>query len=128
MLTLQLPTLLALLGAALMTVVIFAPRASSAPVAASCAPPSAPPPLERWAPRCVPDVVPPPPAPDLAPAAAWPALLDPGAAGCDAAARLALVDALGAVRTAWAAAILERALREDVDAAVRHRAAAMLGG
>ena len=36
MLTVQLPTLLALVGTALVAVVIFAPKAPALPVAASC--------------------------------------------------------------------------------------------
>jgi hypothetical protein len=52
MLTLQIPTLLALLGTALMAVVIFAPAPADAKVTMSLAPPFAPPPapspLERW--------------------------------------------------------------------------------
>lgn len=132
MLTVQLPTLLALLGTALMAVVIFAPKATAAPVAASCAPPSAPPALERWSPPPHVSELPaaaPERARDLpAPPPAWPALLEPGAGGCDRAARLALIDALGAVRTPWAEAILERALRDDPDDAVQQGAAAALAG
>jgi hypothetical protein len=116
MLTVQLPTLLALLGTALMAVVVFAPKAPVAPVVASCAPPNAPPALERWA----------PPHASEAPEPAWPALIEPSAAGCDRAGRLALIDALGAVRTPWAEAILTRAVRDDPDETVRRRAVAAL--
>ena len=134
MLTVQLPTLLALLGTALLAVVIFAPKAPAVPVAASCAPPSAPPALERWTPPQQLAELPDLPAPavervrDLPAAAAWPGLVEPSAPGCDSDTRLALVDALGALRTPWAAAILERAVRDDPDEAVQRRAAAALAG
>jgi hypothetical protein len=134
MLTVQLPTLLALLGTALMAVVIFAPKAPAVSVAASCAPPGAPPALEHWTPPAQTSEMPAfePAAPerrfDLRVAAAWPALIDPSAAGCDSDTRLALVDALGALGTPWAAAILERAWLDDPDEAVQRRVAAVLGG
>jgi hypothetical protein len=132
MLTVQLPTLLALLGTALVAVVIFAPKAPAVPVTASCAPPSAPPALERWtAPAHIaallevgltaPERGLDSPAPPQ-----WPALVESGAGACDRAVRLALLDALDALRTPWAEAILERALRDDPDDAVQRRAAAAL--
>jgi hypothetical protein len=123
------PLLLALAGTGLMAVVIFAPAVPS-PAAApvSFAPPAAPPPVERWE----------PPAPDPAEAAfsepwaraerepAWPELIDPRAVACDAAARLALADGLGAVRAPWAEAILRRALDDEPEAFVRAAIAAAL--
>ncbi|MEA2687601.1 MAG: hypothetical protein QOD51_208 [Candidatus Eremiobacteraeota bacterium] len=124
MLTLQVPTLLALLGTVLMAVVIFAPVPAAAKVTLSPAPPLMPspspsrtPPLpfERW--DAPPDDVFTPPFLEREPG--WPALVDARAAGCDAAARLALVDALVAVRAPWADAILQRALDDEPDALVR---------
>ncbi len=58
--------------------------------------------------------------------ARWPALVDPSAVGCDAGARLALVDALATVRAPWAAAILQRAHADDPDPEVRAALAAAL--
>ena len=123
MLTLQFPMLLALLGTALMAVVIFAPsRAAATPVTTSFAPPATPA-FEPWRP------------PEADPwgfestavrIATWPALVDPHASGCDAAARLGLVEALAAVRTPWAEAILQRALDDEPDSAVRDAVAEAL--
>jgi hypothetical protein len=135
----QLPTVLALLGAALMALAIFAPpSATAAGPTVSFAPPLVPRPVERdtpiefWSPSdpFVPQADPfvsqsdpfaePPPSQsdsdehiDTAPA--WPALVDPRAVGCDVAARLALVDALIAVRAPWADALLRRAAAEERD-------------
>jgi hypothetical protein len=117
MLTLQVPTLLALLGTVLMAVVIFAPAAPTVQREPALAPPQAysPLPFDALAPLDVPPFSD-PPRPSTP---HWPALVDPSAAACDAAARLALAGALGAVRTPWAAAILGRALAEETDPAVR---------
>ena len=132
MLTLQIPTLLALLGTALMAVVIFAPAPVEAKVTMSLAPPFMPPlapsSFERWA-SAQPDVhdawsLPPENPPQASPT--WPTLLDPRAASCDAAARLALVDALATVRAPWADAILHRALDDEPDALVRDAIVAAL--
>jgi hypothetical protein len=115
MLTLQIPMLLALLGTALMAVVIFAPSRVPALATASFAPPPAPPAIDSWQP------------PVHEPAApAWPNLIDHRAANCDAAARLGLVEALAAVRTPWSEAILLRALDDEPDSAVRFAAVAAL--
>ncbi len=120
MLTLQMPMLLALLGTVLMAVVIFAPSRVPAPVTTSFAPPPAPPAIDRWEPPTPVEPWEPPAAePAAAHLLAWPALVDPRASGCDAAARLELVEALGAVRTSWSQAILCRALDEEPDPAVR---------
>ena len=138
MLTLQIPMLLALLGTALMAVVIFAPSRVPAPVTVSFAPPPMPPmppaPLEQWEPYGAEPWEPPAieepvavAAPELVAPAAWPALVDTRASGCDAAARLGLVEALGAVRTPWAEAILRRAMDDEPDPAVREVVAAALG-
>jgi len=127
MLTLQIPMLLALLGTALMAVVIFAPSRALTPVAVSFAPPPTPPPLEKWE-TCrfepwEPPVAPPPTA---AATAAWPALVDPRASACDAAARLGLVEALGAVRSPWAEAILRQAMDDEPDPVVRDAVTSVL--
>jgi hypothetical protein len=96
-----LPALLALLGTALLALAIFAPPAEQRPLVVSYAPPVTERAVER---RTEP---------------AWPRAIDARAAACDASARLALVDALAAVRAPWAEAILTRALDEEHDAAVR---------
>jgi hypothetical protein len=126
MLTLQIPTLLALLATALMAVVIFAPervfpeRAAATP-RISFAPPLAPVPLERWEPPPEPyaGVLAPPVRAETLQPPGWPALVDPRAAGCDAATRLALVEALTAIRGEWAEAILRAAAAEEPDPGVR---------
>jgi len=108
----QTPALLALLGTTLMAIVIFAPQVRPAPIAVSFGPP-----LPEVAPDRAPSAAlddPPPPLPP-----GWPGLLDPRAGACDAAARLALVDALAAVRGRWAAAILAHAFDDERDALVR---------
>jgi hypothetical protein len=96
-----LPALLALLGTALLALAIFAPPAAPRPPVVSYAPPVTERAVER---RTEP---------------AWPRAIDARAVGCDASARLALVDALAAVRAPWAEAILTRALDDEPDAAVR---------
>jgi hypothetical protein len=127
MLTVQIPLLLALLATALMAVVIFAPSRVPAPVTASCAPPIAPPAMERW--ELPPDVdlwAPFEPVLKIAPAPAWPKAIDPRAAGCDAAARLGLVEALATIRTPWSDAVLRTALDDEADPVVREAVAAAL--
>jgi hypothetical protein len=146
MLIAQVPTLLALLGTALMAVVIFAPAPAAPTVTASCAPPPAMPPFERWTtapdpfgslpvndveswPAAEADPAPfshveAPFEPDRRPA--WPALLDSRAAGCGAPARLELVTALAAVRTPWSDDVLRCALAEESDRLVRDAIAAAL--
>lgn len=160
MLTLHVPMLLALLGTALMAVVIFAPTPTGAAVTVSLAPPRSPapaehwsPPVEHWSPPPMEHWNPPPaehwstapvehetvpprqhgspppaePPPAPSPPPSWPALVDAGAAGCDTAARLALADALAAVRGPWADAILTRALDDETDPVVRDAIASALG-
>jgi HEAT repeat protein len=56
----------------------------------------------------------------------WPTLVDVRAANCDATARLAIVEALAAVRAPWAHAILCRAADDDTDESVRCAAASAL--
>ena len=148
MLTLQIPTLLALLATALMAVVIFAPERIEARPTISFAPPLGPaplgaaqssiPPLERW--NSEPDSFPDTTTSFFDPAAygdgapssanavttaalsqppAWPALVDRRAAGCDAPVRLALVEALTTIGTPWSREILQRVLDDESDPGVR---------
>ena len=105
----QLPTILALLGTVLLALAIFAPPRAAGGPAVSFAPPVAAGPVERTVPA---EPWRPPGEPS------WPALVDPRAAGCDAAARLALVEALLAVRAPWAEAILQRAAAQERDPSV----------
>jgi len=146
--TLEMPTLLALVGTGLMAVVIFAPqRAPAQRTTVSFAPP---PSLDRWAAADpvsdrwasvdpVSDRWSPAPASiDLRAEAAvrleadvradvvWPSLIDPRATGCDVAGRRALADALAVVGGAWAAGIVRRALVEETDAGVRDALGAAL--
>ena len=139
MLSVQFPMLLAILGTVLMAIVIFAP-APPANALAAFAPPPLPAVLDRWAVAAEPfssepdaalrDEVPGAPrTDDAAPRTpAWPALVDGSAGACDADARLALVEALAAVRAPWAAQVLSRALHDEPDAGVRDAAAAALAG
>lgn len=104
--TMQVPALLVLVATALMALAIFAPKKPPAPPATSYA-------------RTFAGQAGRPPAEPRELRPAWPAYVDPCAAGCDAAARLALVDALATVRAPWADAILLRALADEPDGAVR---------
>ncbi len=123
--TAYLPVALALLGTALMAVVIFAPVQVPATVTMSFAPPI-PPAHDHsrsasWAPygghvtgawdegTRLDDAL-----------ALWPVRLDPRAAACDAAARIGLVDALASVGSDWACEVLRGALDDEPDAAVRN--------
>ncbi len=134
MLTLQIPMLLALLGTALMAVVIFAPARTVAPVTMSFAPPPAPPLFEQWEPFPFDHSETSPVDPfaqssattSAAAVATWPALVDPRAAGCDSSARLGLVEALATVRAPWSETILCRALDDEPDPAVHTAIAAAL--
>jgi hypothetical protein len=125
-LTLQIPMLLALLGTALMAVVIFAPSRVPAPVTASFAPPPVPPAFEQWEPLPVEQCEPPGNEP-VAAEVAWPALVDPRASACDTVARLGLVEALATVRTPWSDAVLRRARDDEPDPEVRAAVVAALG-
>jgi hypothetical protein len=122
--TLQIPTLLALLGTALMAVAIFAPRRSAAPAMVSFAAPS-PAAAARWAPASAVELSDSPAfeaaalAEPAEPELTWPALVDLRAAGCDLSTRLALLDALTSLRGPWADAILARAWAEERDVLVR---------
>ncbi len=132
MLTLQIPMLLAFLGTALMAVVIFAPSRVPArsglagPVAISFAPPPEPPVVERWDPPSDPMVSTADAWAATAAVATWPTLVDRSAAGCDARARCALVDALATIGTPWAETILRQALDDEPDPPVRAAIAAVL--
>jgi len=131
--SLQIPTLLALLGTALMAIVIFAPRRPEvvATATVSYAPPLAPPPVERWAPPPADeDLFAYVPEPEFAPAAEsqspapvarilWPELVDPAAQDATSQTREQLAEALGTVRTPWALAVLERARDEEPEPSVR---------
>lgn len=127
MLTLQIPMLLALLGTALMAVVIFAPSRVPTPVTTSFAPPPAPPPFEHWQLPPIEQWDAPIVATASTDTATWPALVDHRAANCDAPARLGLVEALAAVRSGWSESILRRALDDEPDAAVREAVVRALG-
>jgi hypothetical protein len=131
MLSTYVPIALALLGTALMAVVIFAPVPVPAAVTMSFAPPIASPyePREYEPPVFEPsryellafDAMPPeePSASSPGSEARWPVLVDPAAFACDAATRLELVRALASVRGSWADAILRQALADERDASVR---------
>lgn len=96
--------ILALLGTALMTLAIFAPRkplpAPPQPVAREIRRPASAEPAERPLPR-------------------WPLLADPRAVACDARARLAIIAALADLHASWADEILDRAHAEECDPIVR---------
>lgn len=128
MLTVQIPLLLALLGTALMAVAIFAPARASAAVTVSYAPPVAPPStyLRRDEIRFIDDD--PGEISRSVHVPQWPTFIDARAAGCDAAARIVLADALSAVRAGWAQHILERALDDEDDHAVREAVLTALAG
>ncbi|MGA2395348.1 MAG: hypothetical protein ABSH03_18565 [Candidatus Lustribacter sp.] len=49
----------------------------------------------------------------------WPALVEPSATACDVPARIDMADALGALHSAWAEAILRKAYDTEPDPAVR---------
>ncbi|GAC1418912.1 MAG: hypothetical protein NVSMB64_28410 [Candidatus Velthaea sp.] len=120
--TLEIPSLLMLLGAALMAVAIFAPQrlpAESLALAAGAA-------FNAWHTLPQAQVIAPDYAEDFVPAAiaplpelTWPALVDSGAVNVERSVRLAMVEALASLRAPWADEILRRALREETDAGVQ---------
>lgn len=121
----QLPLLLALSGTALTALAIFAPAriASDDPVVSFA--PQVAAPLGRWSSSHVHEA--------HVPAAQvsepiWPELVDASARACDAATRVALVEALATVRAPWADAILHQAQAEESHARVRAALDAALGG
>ena len=125
--TAQIPIVFALLGTALMALAIFAPERARPVATVSFAPPTDPftsAPAESFTSAAA-EPFAPATADSFAPGAVassepgWPGLVDPRAAGCDAVARLALVDALAAVRAPWAEAILQRANGDEPDPLVR---------
>lgn len=91
-----LPTALAVAGTALMAVAIFGPFRK---------------PVEPDEPSVM---IPDPPA-----IPQWPALVEATAIACDARARIDLADALGALQSPWAAAILQQAYETEGDPDVR---------
>jgi len=130
--TLQLPTLLALLGTALMALAIFAPHKTAVRTPAALPrvgqtvistwqsePLDSPAQYMQMAdmPAYSPlaDVG----MPDGSAAPAWPVLIDPLATHCDADARRRIALALGALKEPWCEEILRRALDEEIDADVR---------
>jgi hypothetical protein len=126
MLSTYVPIALALLGTALMAVVIFAPVPVPATLTMSFAPPIAPPyePREYEPSRYEPLAFDAALREEASAASAgaqarWPVLVDPAAFACDAATRVELVRALASVRGPWADAILRQALEDERDAAVR---------
>ena len=121
--TLSIPVLFAVGGVALIALAAFGPRKSGLEPVISFAPPPAPD-RARWArPRGwyppYPAAARPTPAAAVPPQPNWTAGIDPLAGPCDAATRLRLIDALAALRTPWAEALLHRALSEETDVAVR---------
>ena len=56
----------------------------------------------------------------------WPALVEPSAGACDAAARIDLAEALGALQSPWSESILRHALATESDPGVRLAIAAAL--
>jgi hypothetical protein len=58
--------------------------------------------------------------------AQWPALVEATAIACDAHARIDLADALGALQSSWAEAILRQAYETEPDPAVRSAIASAL--
>lgn len=102
--TMTLPTLLALVGAALLAIALLAPHKLPPPSAYLAAPPE---------PTQISPLV------SASPAAPrWPELVEPVATYCNAAARTELVDALALLRTPWALAILHQAREDETDAGV----------
>lgn len=99
----QLATLLALIGAALAAIAIFAPHRLPPPSPAVSA--LLHPPVRE---------------PD------WVRALDAGAVAGDADARRALIGALGELASPWSQAVLEEAVAADPDSGVRAAAAAAL--
>jgi hypothetical protein len=102
--TMTLPTLLALVGAALMAIAILAPHRLPPPSAYLSAPPE-------------PGQISALPGAGIA-EPSWPQLVDPVATYCNADARRALVDALALLETPWSLAILRQALADETDSAV----------
>lgn len=98
-----LPTAFAVAGTALMSVAMFAPfRKRAEREAGVCVSDTTP--YAKWLALDVPH---------------WPALVDASAEACDARARIDLADALGALSSAWAEAILLQANETETDPAVR---------
>jgi hypothetical protein len=102
------PAALALFGTALMAVAVFGRfRRPAEPLLLAPARPA--------------PALPPEPA-----AAGWPLLLGAQPGACDAAARIDLAEALGAVASPWSEAVLREAYEAESDGAVRAAIAAAL--
>jgi hypothetical protein len=126
--TLEVPTLLAFLGTALTAVAILAPRKLPAPLPTPLAAGSpALAPRENWRPAYAPSAEPGLP-PVTPPSPTWPELVDPRAAGVDPTARRALIEALGSVHAGWARAVLQRALDDESEPALREAIRTQLRG
>lgn len=97
------PTALALAGTALMAFAIFGPFHRSAKDGAGEQSPA-----------------------NANGSARWPALVEPSAVACDVPARIDLAEALGALQSAWAEAILRQALETETDPDVRSAVATAL--
>jgi hypothetical protein len=106
-----LPTVLAVAGTALMALAIFGPfRKSVEPEGDDAAAPA----LATIAADGEPGI------------AQWPVLVEATAIACDAHARIDLADALGALQSSWAAAILRQAYETEPDPTVRSAIASAL--
>jgi hypothetical protein len=125
--TLSIPMLFALVGVGLIALAAFGARKVELDPPVSFAPPVVPRPLARWArPRgwYPPSAAPARPTPSASapPQPTWPARIAPQAERCDAATRMAIVDALAQLETPWAEANLRGVLTEETDPAIRESA------
>ena len=118
--TLQVPSLLMLIGAALLAVAIFAPQSPRA-VAVSVHVPR-PAAVDRSVPALAdetPDPLLPTPQRVRDAPPTWPERFDPRAARSNAEARIELIGALAEVRAEWSDAVLRAAFDEETDPNVR---------
>jgi len=124
MTTLSVPVLFALAGVGLIALAAFGAQRVELDPPVSFAPPVAPRPPARWArPRgwyppkgaraC------PTPSASVPPQPTWPERIAPEAARCDAATRMAIVEALALLDTPWAHAHLHGVVSEETDPAIR---------
>jgi hypothetical protein len=105
-----LPTVLAVAGTALMALAIFGPFRKAVEPEGDAAAPA----LAAIAADGEPGI------------AQWPVLVEATAIACDAHARIDLADALGALQSSWAAAILRQAYETEPDPTVRSAIASAL--
>jgi hypothetical protein len=103
-----LPTALAVAGTALMAVAIFGPFRKPVMETDDVVPNDATPAVETIV------------------SAQWPVLVEATALACDARARIDLADALGALQSPWAEAILRQAYETEADPDVRSAIASAL--